>query len=556
MTLRIPAPASRTRALRRAGGAAVAVAAVTGLLASPAAATPADPQPGIGIGAVHTAAARDSLSVPVWTDTPAAHITTVDATLSFDGHVVDLVLGDPDGDGRYSPAGPIVLGDTLPTLGHWAVSVAADDSSGASATRADAGVFDFTDRLVDNTFVVQATIGSHVHPDPTVSGTVLAFAPGTGTSVPLANRTVTVSHAATDTVPAATRTATTDGDGHFTTAAFPDGGGLSYTATVTADDDEVDGTASTTFEAGYLGTDVTVTATSDHARVSDGQAFTVSGTVTDAFTHAAEPGVAVRVRNTTSLGPGVLVTTDAAGRFSAPLTGIASSYFGDSWSAVVLDHYLTGSASGSVSVPRAATFYGTRITLASTGRVTATGTIGLTYAGDASVTYSEVTYLEYSPNGSTGWKALGHVTSAGGLGETFSVSGWGYVDGFYRLRHAQSDELEAATTTPVRRSRIDTYVFGTKASPTTVTKGRTVSVSGTLEQNVRGWHPMARTTIYLYFLPKGAKTYRYVATGRTDTHGHITLRGTASATGYWQLHYFGDGTHFDSGDTDAYVRVR
>ena len=128
---------------------AVAVAAVTGLLASPAAATPADPQPGIGIGAVHTAAARDSLSVPVWTDTPAAHITTVDATLSFDGHVVDLVLGDPDGDGRYSPAGPIVLGDTLPTLGHWAVSVAADDSSGASATRADAGVFDFTDRLVE-----------------------------------------------------------------------------------------------------------------------------------------------------------------------------------------------------------------------------------------------------------------------------------------------------------------------------------------------------------------------------------------------------------------------
>ncbi|GAA1359061.1 hypothetical protein [Streptomyces beijiangensis] len=547
-----------------------AVAAVSAVLtAAPAF---ADDAATVGIGVARTVDdQRGTFRVTAWTDATGAALSKVTATLRDGDQTVATTPLVGAGDGVYTPEAVLKLtedGGPLPHLGRYAIDVTAEDDQGHTVTRDNAGTLDFTLRPAFQNTGDQGRLGITRTADwdnrgQAVTDKLIGIEPGSGDTVPIEGRTVTVTRTYDSSMPDrkadATLSAATDAQGAFTTPDFALDWYGSYRAGFSADDSQVHGTADGYTYTELQRTTVYVTATADRTRAEPGQKVTVSGTVrTGTGTTGAPVAGAQVVLSGGSIGYGdrigdVTVTTDATGHFTGAFTATPGSY-NSAWYATLGGTFLSGEpVSGTLVVPQDSVYLAPRISLASDGRVTATARLVRTYDRVGAIYQDQTTHLEYSKDGKTGWKSIG---SAKTTYETAKPSGWGYTTGYYRLHHPTSDELAQSYSSVVHLSRVSTRVEGNNAAPEPVKKGAKVTVTGTLKEYKSGWKALGGRSVRLYFQAKGSKTWTYITAGKTDSKGRAKLTGKAAKDGVWLLQYFGDSVHFDSYATADYVDVR
>ncbi|MEV7570791.1 hypothetical protein [Streptomyces tanashiensis] len=72
------------------------------------------------------------------------------------------------------------------------------------------------------------------------------------------------------------------------------------------------------------------------------------------------------------------------------------------------------------------------------------------------------------------------------------------------------------------------------------------------------WRAYGNAPVVLQFQPKGSRTWKTVASGRSGSTGKVSLRAKAGADGSWRIHCFGDYRHFNSPASAGgdYVDVR
>ncbi|MFG2949528.1 hypothetical protein [Streptomyces adustus] len=552
---------------RRSFALAAAIAVVaTALSTVPASADDAGP---VGIGVARTADNRGTFTVTAWTDAPGAVVTAVSARVrAGDTVVAEVPALTRTGSTWGLPADAALKlaedGGTMPHLGTYSIDVSATDDQGHTTTRDAAGTLDFTLKpaLIDtagDSKLEFTRLPTYDHKSLGVTDRLVGIEPGSGDRVPIEGRTVEVTRVPVSGTPRPDDTfaAVTDAEGRFTTEDLDLVDRATFTASFAAADDQVHGDARVHGAPSISPTKASVTATADRTRVLPGQTVTVTGTVStgsgaDAAGLADIP-VQISLRAYGSDRPALTVTTDASGHFSAVLDPPAGVGV-DGWSAASPDMYLsTTAARGSLVVPEESVLRKVTASLAADGQVKVTGR--LTHAYNNNSSDAESVRLEYSADGRTGWRSL--ATAKSDYYGNFTLSAWGYIDGYYRVHHLADDKLAESTSAPVRLSRVDTRVSSIKASAAKVTKGSTVTFTGLLQEYVsRTWRPYKGQHVELFFQKKGSTKWTYVASGTTSSTGKATLKGKPTADGKWLIQYFGDSRHFDSGGTAVYVDVR
>lgn len=560
-------------ARRRIATGVVAAATVSGLAlgSAPAFADTAPASP-VGIGHATTdAQQRGTFSVPVWSDDPADAVASVTAVVR-DG---DTPVGAPITLVRSTdPSAPVELwtlpqdgvlkltedGGRMPHLGTYALDITATDAQGATVAKPDAGTLDF--RLLpkfDGGIVLAPATVSYAHRQLTISGTLTGVQPGSGDLVPLPNRDVPIDENAWGDAPdLGTLHAATGVTGTFSTSVTLDDV-HNFIARFAETSDEVDGSTSYGQVPNYTQTSLTVTGTADHARVLPGKTFKVSGVVRQGRAAKSSAPVIAGVPVTVALNcPGssagaVHTVSDATGHYAATLTGDPECY--GSWSAYSSGTFTGGQtdASGQAALPDYSLVTGVSSTLAASGTVTVTGHLLRTYHRQSPYS-GQNTFLWYSQNGKTGWARLkGANTDGNGA---FRLVADGYIDGYYQVRHTDTDQLAASNGPIVRLNRIDTRIVSVKASRTKPKKNTVITVSGTLQQWTSGaWRAYGKQHVELYFQPKGKTTWQYKGSGTTAANGSTGFKPKATADGWWLIQYFGDAKHFNSSERAVYVDV-
>ncbi|MEV3856008.1 carboxypeptidase-like regulatory domain-containing protein [Streptomyces sp. NPDC050095] len=539
-----------------------ATAAACALVLLPLPASAADAPAPVGVGrAVTDPAQRGTFSVTAWTDTAGATLTDVSATVrSGDtvvaeaAHLTELTWSK----GTFKLPADRVLKlaedqGTIPALGRYAIDVTATDSAGHTTTRKDAGVLDFTLRPQ---LAVDLSVPSWQDRTTHVTGTLTGIQPGSGDLVPLDGRTVTLDR--TKPADGGSTPRVTSATGEFA-ADFTVDIGDTFKASFAEDSAQVHGNASAeTYVYSWQPRYVTVTAASDRTRVLPGQSATITGKVTDKADGTPIAGTDVRVA--VPNGPSRTVTTDAAGAYTAQLAAATGLFNADTYTVTPVDRYLSGGATGPLYSPAESRFTGVHATLAANGKVTVTGALGATYATDGSLTntQNEPIVVEYSKDGTSGWKKAGSATVQGWNSNDFSITSAAGTGGYYRVHHPLTDRFTESTGPVAHLTRRATRIASLNAGPEPVTKGKPVRVTGFLQEANSGWKPMKNTRVSLYFRPKGSTTWSYVTAGKTDSTGWVALTGKATKDGTWVIRYFasGDSTHFYSTSYEDYVDVR
>lgn len=189
---------------------------------------------------------------------------------------------------------------------------------------------------------------------------------------------------------------------------------------------------------------------------------------------------------------------------------------------------------------------------------TAAGTIrvkGSLTASAGSIPTGRV-QLQQSQNGRTGWATLTTVTpnAAGAFDVRHTLK---QPTGYLRLYYPGSTDAAAASTSALHLTRAVTRITGFNASPEPVRKGRTLTVTGTLQrQNGSTWTGLSGQRVTLYFRAAGAKTKTRMTTVTTGKDGRFTVKLTAKQDGTWSATYSATSKYLDTTSNGDYVDVR
>ncbi|MGW4849814.1 hypothetical protein ACWEPZ_01105 [Streptomyces sp. NPDC004288] len=551
-----------------------AAVAATALAASTAPAL-AESAPTVGIGrAVTVDDQRGTFTVTAWSDAPQARITAVSARVR-QGDTVLATIPALTADYAWDPAQANTFrlpaesalklvedGGTLPSLGTYAIDVTATDSRGNKLTRTDAGRLDFRLRPEFRTF----TLSRPTYADRTTrpSGTLVGVQPGSGDVVPLAGQAVSVRQQTPRESPA--EQAVTDGTGAFTGGSYPVSSAdldarSDFEANVFVDSPDVHGSVfSFRSVSEWAPRKVTVTAGADRTRALSGQTVTISGRMTDpAAGNAPVANERVRVRigaPSPDISVPAVVLTGPDGRFTARLVAAAGEYVGG-WTVDSPDRYVSfDSLSRPLAIPLESRTDLTSVGLSADGRVTVKGTFRARYVPNPSFPAAQYLQLEESVVG--GWKKIAttYVSSTYDNEFTLSAASRG---GWYRVRHLTTDQFAESGSGSFRLTRNDTRIVSLNAGPEPVAKGKDVTVTGGLQHYWDGaWRAYGNAPVVLQFQPKGSKTWKTVASGRSGSTGKVSLRAKAGADGSWRVHCYGDRWHFNSPASAGgdYVDVR
>ncbi|GGX31750.1 Ig-like domain-containing protein [Streptomyces chryseus] len=533
----------------------------------PGTAHAADAAP-VGIGRAVTDSDRRGLfSVSAWTDATGADIVSVSARIRSGADVVTEVpaLTEQSWDkGRFRVPESAMLKLTedrgaIPALGRYAIDVTAKDSKGNTTTRQDAGVLDFTltPRFGE---LKQENNPNRENPRLRLRTTLMGEQPGSGDLVPLDNATVTFfrTYTGDKPEPAASVTAVTDASGAVTSPEIEIRGWANLRAAHTANTATAHGSAAVHAGLSITPYTVKVTARADRARLLPGDAATVTGRVTHGAANTPVEGtdISVGFRYGGGSGPTApkTVRTDADGRFTATLTG-ATGLSLSGWSAQPAEFYVSGEATGALAVPVESALRGVRSTLAADHKVTVTGSVAAVYDREARFA-EEPVQLQHSKDGRTGWTKVASAKTAYYSGE-FSLSAKGSDGGYYRVHHPTTDAYAESFGPAHHLTRTATRVTSVNAGPEPVTKGKTVTVTGVLqEKSGSGWKAYRGKAVDLYFQAKGSTKWSYVTWGRPASNGKITLKTKAVKDGTWTFRHVGDSKHFNSTSGTDYVDVR
>lgn len=401
------------------------------------------------------------------------------------------------------------------------------------------------------------------HRSAVLSGTVTTFDPATGTTGPAAPGTrVRVSWTARVGVDAksGSATATSGDDGAFSVSVTPGGALTSGSAVVVggSDTDPLDAVPLPELPARAV--QVRISGDPSTKRVHKGAKFTMRGTVQRLTDQGWKPFAGAPLVTTPQppdvyrySTPGLMGTgtADASGNFSFPATATKSTWH---YTYVKPSEYLGGFpyVEHFVNVPTAGSYSGVTTSLDAYGKVTAKGKL-------SGACWNAKVSLQYSKDGKTGWKSLASVqaTDSGSGKCSFSVSGWGYTDGYYRAYHSESDGMLAVASATKRLHRTVTRIVSFDMTPNSPHMGGALRAKGTLQYLSGGkWKPYKGGRIVIVFKPKGESSWYWTVKGKTDAAGHFSLGTKAYADATWASYLEPDSTHFYSESKTEYVNAR
>ncbi|WP_234341534.1 hypothetical protein [Streptomyces sp. NRRL S-646] len=442
----------------------------------------------------------------------------------------------------------------LDTLGDYTVDVEATDSSGETTVQQNAGTLHYQKQPVITGFAVTPTEPDIEHRTVTATGDLVVRDPSTRETVPLPGATVTP---AFDNGSAEAPTVTDD-TGHFSASRETTGGwaratyngGLGF---FTTDAVQVWPQAAPTRY---------VLDKSDF-HVTAGDKVDVTGTLQYQYGGEWKPlaGIPLEMdyKDCTTCSP-VDATTDANGRFSFERYPYgAKSVYEIAVQVRPYNPYIVhNTADVTVAVTATTKFSGFTASLDKYAQVTVNGTldlIGRDTSDQASVD------IQYSADGRTGWSTKKTVKTS--FGSQFTVEKLpGYTDGYWRLHYGGSSakDIKGTLSTALRRNRALTRIKDANASPEPVTKGRTITVKGVLQELKVGgttWKAYGGKKVQILFRPKGKTTWYLMATVTTQTNGSFGKGFKATQDGTWvPVFLYPDSKHFVGDGREDYVDVR
>ncbi|MFD5323730.1 hypothetical protein [Streptomyces sp. NPDC127092] len=549
--------------LRRLSAVSLVTALTLGAAAGPAFAEDAPAASPVGIGrALTNDAERGSFQVTAWTDAPQATVTAVSAKVRQGDTVladIPALVESQSYKGTFSVPAEATLKlvedqGSIPELGKYAIDVTATDSLGNTVTRTDAGTLDFTlkPRLKDFHLGTPSWADPYLRPQ----GKLVGIQPGSGDEVVIPEAKVSYQRGGPDgeTVGSADTTVT----GEF--AGAPVELATRYEhfyATYSGDTAKVHGS---TFQYGSPAADLKakwmrLQVTADKTRATNGETVTLTGRLTDPENAEAPlPNEPLKAQ----LGGGLskTVLTDAEGKFTVQLVA-APSRDSSGWT-VSSGSWFQGisTVSGPLVMPLDSRTSVVGYKLGTDARLTVYGEFRSPYESWSGTSSQQTVILEQSPDGQTGWKKVASTSFYSNIRNPFVIGTWS-KGGWFRLRHLESDQYAESVSKPFYVVRTETRVTGLKASPDPVAKGSTITVTGSLQQYTSGaWRGLGSQSVSIWYKKWGTTTWKQVASGKSSSTGAVSLKTTATADGWYQIRYYGDGTHFQTFSGQDWVDVR
>ncbi|WP_243769222.1 carboxypeptidase-like regulatory domain-containing protein [Streptomyces cyanogenus] len=441
----------------------------------------------------------------------------------------------------------------LDALGDYTVDVEATDGSGETTVEPNAGTLHYQKQPVFSSFAVTPSEPDIEHQTVTAAGDMAVRDPSTRETEPLPGATVNLSF---------------DGGGYETTAVTDEAGHfavphqLRQAGWVSADYNGGLGfAAATAIQVWPKAAPTRMVLDQSSFHVTAGQKITVTGTLQYQSGADWKPlsGIPLEMdyKECSTCSP-VGATTDANGRFSFARTpyGAKSVY------EIAFTSYTPFAQHSTADVTAAVTattkFTGFTASLDKYAQLKVTGTldlIGRDVNDQASVD------IQYSPDGRTGWSTKRTVKTT--FGSQFVADKVpGYTDGYWRLRYAGSTtkDIKGSTSNSLRRNRALTRIKDANASPEPVTKGRTITVKGVLQERPVGsgtWRAYGYKKVQILFRPKGATSWYLMATVTTKSTGSFSKGFTARQDGTWvPVFLYPDSRHFVGDGAEDYVDVR
>lgn len=188
--------------------------------------------------------------------------------------------------------------------------------------------------------------------------------------------------------------------------------------------------------------------------------------------------------------------------------------------------------------------------------ITATGRV-VRYRADGSIepgTSSPL--LQFSADGKTWTDLYGVDPDADGY---FKITTPAVRDGYWRVDTTEmpgAGELPTTSGSDYVDVRYRTAISSFNASPEPVSKGKTITVAGTLKRDTTAWKAFSGQSVKIYFQAKGATSWTYEGTAKTSSTGHFSHGFKAAKDGIWRATYAGGSSYLAVTGSGDYVDVR
>jgi hypothetical protein len=189
-------------------------------------------------------------------------------------------------------------------------------------------------------------------------------------------------------------------------------------------------------------------------------------------------------------------------------------------------------------------------TISASGRVLRFRADGSTEPGTGSP------FLQFSADGKKWMTVYGVDPDANGY---FKITTPAVRDGYWRVDTTEMPgygELPATSGADYVDVRYRTAISSFNASPEPITKGRRLTVAGTLKRDTTSWKAFSGQSVKIYFAAKGTTTWTYEGTAKTSSTGHFSHTFTAAKDGTWRATYAGSTTYLAVTGSGDYVDVR
>ncbi|MFH9858555.1 hypothetical protein [Streptomyces sp. NPDC017202] len=441
----------------------------------------------------------------------------------------------------------------LDTLGDYTIDIEATNSAGETTVKKDAGTLRYRKQPVFTAFTVTPTEPTIENRTVTAEGDMVLRDPSTRETVPLSGATVNLDLGRDET------TAVTDDGGHFSASRTLQEGGWARARY----EGEPGWAWSPVLSISPQAAPTRLLLDKSDFHVTAGDKLTVTGTLEYRSGTEWKPLAGIPLEmdyKDSSTSHAVDATTGVDGRFSFVAHPYGKTVYEVGFPPYPYNAWIQRTATADVTVAVASPTRFTEFTarLDEYARLEVTGI--LRSLGDSFSDRINVD-IQYSANGTTGWTTRKTVRT--GFDEQFIVEALpGYTDGYWRLRYAGSTakDIKGSVSAGLRRNRTDTRIKGANASPEPVRKGRTITVTGVLQERGAGtstWKAYGGRKAQILFRPKGAKSWYLMATVTTKSNGSFSKGFKAQKDGTWvPVFLYPDSRHFVGSGAEDYVDVR
>ncbi|MYS23903.1 MULTISPECIES: hypothetical protein [unclassified Streptomyces] len=415
-------------------------------------------------------------------------------------------------------------------------------------------------------FTTDRTSTDFTHRDVVLSGHVDAFDPATGTTGPAGADTDVAlmwqeDHSPYDSYVQRHAEVDTDENGDFQLLVTPGGGLENGAAVIHTTPADLTPAGTSQFISNVPANPVTyrVTSSPSATQVHKGTRITVRGKVEQLVGGKWKPFGGAPVVTTAAdpdsyqyTVPHQLASTTSAadGSFSYPITANMTT---------LLHTYLRPSTylppnsqdEDTVNVPTAGSITLPAWSIDDEGLVKTTGRLN----GNAS---NQSLWLQYSPNGKSGWINLSHITTGYTYGKyvSYAMQAYGNYDGYYRVIHFESAQMLGLVQPAHRLNRIRTQMSVTVTPTRPSYDTSKLSVSGVVTQMTsKGWAHYNHAYVVLVYKPKGDTEWYWVKKAYTNAAGRYSFSTPAYGDGTWGAYLQTDSKHFYSSTKGVNVDV-